>query len=515
MIKTALRCAAASDPGLVRRNNEDAFHADAERGIFLVVDGIGGQAAGEKAAEIAVNRIRTRLGRQTGTAEQRLREAITVANNEIVRTAQSHPEWKGMACVLTAMVLENGSAVVGHVGDSRLYKIHQGGVQKLTHDHSPVGEREDGGELTEQEAMRHPRRNEVFRDVGSEEHTPDDSDFIEILRVPFEADSALLLCSDGLSDQVPARDIRAAVEGHAGDPEAAVRELIDAANLAGGKDNVTVLVVEGEQFTAKASNPGGKQGGSRWVSRVALFFCGVLVAAAAGWFSRGWWQVQSPVAAEVTVPRVLAVGSGAPFMTIQQAMEAAHSGDTIEVQGGEYREQVRLKSGVALRSQVPREAILRAAAIGGGPAILAEDVKHAQVSGFRILGSPQMPIPQGMLLVNSEVEIEDTEVAGAGVGIEIRGAASPVLRANAVRDSSGEGILISGPSAPWLSHNSLLRNGRAGVTAHDGARPSLVGNVFEKNPLELAADADLNAVREMNFFLDEKGEKPVRGQHKK
>ena len=196
-------------------------------------------------------------------------------------------------------------------------------------------------------------------------------------------------------------------------------------------------------------------------------------------------------------------------------MEAAHSGDTIEVQGGEYREQVRLKSGVALRSQVPREAILRAAAIGGGPAILAEDVKHAQVSGFRILAGPQMPIPQGILLVNSEVEIEDTEVAGAGVGIEIRGAASPVLRANAVRDSSGEGILISGPSAPWLSHNSLLRNGRAGLAAHYGARPSLVGNVFEKNVLELAADADLKAVREMNFFLDEKVEKPARGQHKK
>ncbi len=125
-----------------------------------------------------------------------------MANNEILRAAQSNPEWDGMACVLTVAVLENGSAVVGHVGDSRLYQIRRGEIRKITHDHSPVGEREDSGEISEAEAMRHPRRNEVFRDVGSEEHAPDDPDFIEMQRIPFEPDSALLLCSDGLSDQV-------------------------------------------------------------------------------------------------------------------------------------------------------------------------------------------------------------------------------------------------------------------------------------------------------------------------
>ena len=252
MVKTGLRYAGSSDPGRVRRNNEDKLYLDAERGIFLVVDGIGGQAAGEKAAEIAVERLRARLERQTGTAEQRVREAIAMANNEILRAAQSNPEWAGMACVLTVAVLEDGSAVVGHVGDSRLYKIRAGAISKITHDHSPVGEREDSGELTEAEAMRHPRRNEVFRDVGSEQHAPDDADFIEVQRFPFEPDSALLLCSDGLSDQVTANDIRRTVERHARDPDRAARELIDAANRAGGKDNVTVLVIEGEQFTGPA-----------------------------------------------------------------------------------------------------------------------------------------------------------------------------------------------------------------------------------------------------------------------
>ena len=90
--KTKFRCAGDSHPGVVRQNNEDRLHFDPDRGIFLVVDGIGGQAAGEKAAEIAINRVRARLERQTGTAEERIREAITVANNEIFRLAGTNPE---------------------------------------------------------------------------------------------------------------------------------------------------------------------------------------------------------------------------------------------------------------------------------------------------------------------------------------------------------------------------------------------------------------------------------------
>src|SRR3954469_22070063 len=99
--KSILRCAGASDPGRVRGNNEDAYWIDADRGIFLVVDGIGGHAAGEKAAAIAVERVRARLERATGDLEQRIREAITLANNETLRAASANAEWKGMACVLT------------------------------------------------------------------------------------------------------------------------------------------------------------------------------------------------------------------------------------------------------------------------------------------------------------------------------------------------------------------------------------------------------------------------------
>jgi len=98
--------------------------------------------------------------------------------------------------------------------------------------------------------MRHPRRNEVFRDVGSTAHEPDDEGFIEVERVAFHPDSAMLLCSDGLSDLVPSAAIRSTVMQHAGDPQQAVADLIVAANSAGGKDNVTVVLVEGERFAS-------------------------------------------------------------------------------------------------------------------------------------------------------------------------------------------------------------------------------------------------------------------------
>src|SRR5256885_16718017 len=98
MVKTSLKSAGASDMGRVRKNNEDAWFIDADRGIYLVVDGIGGHAAGEKAAEIAVERVRARLERQTGATEQRIREAIAIANNEIRRAAAGNPDWEGMAC---------------------------------------------------------------------------------------------------------------------------------------------------------------------------------------------------------------------------------------------------------------------------------------------------------------------------------------------------------------------------------------------------------------------------------
>src|SRR4029453_12992123 len=124
----------------------------------------------------------------------------------------------------------------------------------------PVGEREDAGEISELEAMNHPRRNEVYRDVGSEPHQPRDPEFVDVRAIPFETDAALLLCSDGLTDVVDSSTIQRVVTQWAGHPHQVVDALIEAANAAGGKDNVTVVYVEGELFAATGAGlPGSDQ----------------------------------------------------------------------------------------------------------------------------------------------------------------------------------------------------------------------------------------------------------------
>jgi serine/threonine protein phosphatase PrpC len=174
-------------------------------------------------------------------------------------------------------VIEDGRAVVGHVGDTRLYKLTRDGISKITRDHSPVGEREDARQLSELEAMRHPRRNEVYRDVGSESHDPSDPDFIDIYETPFEPDAALLLCSDGLTDAIASTKIRETVAGLAGQPERVVAALIDAANAAGGKDNITVVYVEGERFANTRRSPSAAK--PRRGARVGLISALVVVVA--------------------------------------------------------------------------------------------------------------------------------------------------------------------------------------------------------------------------------------------
>ena len=146
-----------------------------------------------------------------------MRRAIAAANNRIYEMARDADDLHGMACVLTLAVVDRASMVIGHVGDSRLYLIWNGSIRKLTSDHSPVGEGEDAGELTEEEAMLHPRRNEVFRDVGTRPHDAGDDGFIEIRRCHFKPDAAFLLCSDGLSDLLPSAAIRDIVERYDGD----------------------------------------------------------------------------------------------------------------------------------------------------------------------------------------------------------------------------------------------------------------------------------------------------------
>ena len=232
-----------SDQGRVRENNEDNFLCDNALGLYAVIDGMGGRAAGEVAAGIARDIIVKRMAWPTGSAEERLREAITLANNEIFRQGQQHPEWRGMGCVLTVALIEREKLTIGHVGDTRLYVLRQGKAVKITPDHSPIGLIEDGGLLAEVEAMRHPRRNEVSRDVGSEFHSPEDTGFVEVIERRVAPGESILLCSDGLTDLLTREEISRIEATHRADAVAVVEALIGAANEAGGRDNVTVVYV--------------------------------------------------------------------------------------------------------------------------------------------------------------------------------------------------------------------------------------------------------------------------------
>ena len=238
-----------SDMGRQRTNNEDAFVAEAldENTVLAVaIDGVGGYEGGEVAAAIAQKEIPEYLKKYNrGERLELLKQAVTQANNAIVKRRQTDTERANMSCVLTSAIIDTQRMVVDmvHVGDTRLYQFHHDQLRKLSHDHSLVGYREEIGDLTEEEAMHHPKRNEISRDVGSEWHEVEDRDFIEAEEFPLQANSIFLFCSDGLTDLVTSKQIVGILE-LPDSLEKKAQMLIDMANEAGGKDNITVVLVE-------------------------------------------------------------------------------------------------------------------------------------------------------------------------------------------------------------------------------------------------------------------------------
>ena len=505
-MKTAAtwRAGVASDPGLQRSNNEDRVFVDEAAGTFLVVDGVGGQAAGEKAAEIAVQIIPQELALAKGSIEERMRQAIAAANNQIFQLAQSNAEWRGMACVLTLAVAQGDRITVGHVGDSRLYLAWDGKLRKLTSDHSPVGEREDQGELTEEEAMKHPRRNEVFRDVGSRPRDAYDEDFIEIRNFPFRADAAFLLCSDGLSDTVSSSEISSIVETYDGNPESVTKQLVEAANLAGGKDNISVVFVAGHEFMGTESQVlrdarsrhaitrmrRNRTGWRVFVNRLLWLLSGALLGILIWNSPRRLVPRPNPVAATEPAHIPTIVDATDPLGIIK-AMGAAHTGDTIEVPPGQFSGPIQLRDGVNLVSEKVGEAVIhvdRAAAQDAGTAFIARGVRSGRLSGFRIEGDDAAPLSTGVLLDHATIEIDDLDISGArDCGIRIDGASGGVLRANFVHDNTGCGVWIGGESGPRLVGNRISENGmqpgalRPGIEIQLPASPVLENNIIRGN----------------------------------
>lgn len=237
-----------TDTGRMRDNNEDAFIAQPVLNnrylMACVIDGVGGYEGGEVAAATAKKAILDYFSVPSGDILTMMKEAVVAANDTIEEEKLHKPHLKNMACVLTLVVtdIEAHKLFYAHVGDTRLYLLRDETLVKLTNDHSFVGYLEDNGRISEQEAMQHPKRNEINKALGFGGKIEAASDYIEAGESPFLPSDLLLLCSDGLSDLVDSRGI-ASILSSAAPLEQKAEQLITEANNAGGKDNITVVLV--------------------------------------------------------------------------------------------------------------------------------------------------------------------------------------------------------------------------------------------------------------------------------
>jgi PPM family protein phosphatase len=230
-----------SHPGCRREDNEDFVGAYApaepdERGsLFVVCDGMGGHAAGEVASRLAVETlVESWVARTGGNAHQTLRSAVRSANS-MVFSASLDSATRGMGTTLTSLALVGGEAVVGHVGDSRCYRVRHGQCEQLTSDHSRVGEMLRMRLITPEQAKNHPARSQLSRSLGGEPAVQ-----VDIVRNPVAPKDGFVLCSDGVWDLVSMREIAHAT---AKGPVDGAEELIAMALDRGAPDNVTVVVV--------------------------------------------------------------------------------------------------------------------------------------------------------------------------------------------------------------------------------------------------------------------------------
>ena len=238
--------AGLTHPGLVRQDNQDNFHVapfgTQGQVLAVVADGVGAYYGGDEAARLAVTRLPLELARSGDTDGAAFMDAVIRTHNIIYEGRFANPAWLSMCCVWTAVLFDTEARQLhlGHLGDTRLYAFAGNRLIKLSHDHSYVGTLEEKGLVSEVQAMRHPRRNVIER-VAADFPLEQDSSYYQTATLPLAEGITYLLCSDGLTDMVTSAeliDILSAVEP----VQAKAQRLVDAANRAGGRDNVTVVL---------------------------------------------------------------------------------------------------------------------------------------------------------------------------------------------------------------------------------------------------------------------------------
>ena len=233
---SVIRTASLTDPGRRRRHNEDAFVC--EPPLFAIADGVGGAQAGELASRLATAVVgRTQAEGRTG--RELVVGLIEDANRSVYERASADESVSGMGTTMTVALAENDHVWIGHVGDSRAYLLRDGALEQLTEDHSLVAELVRSGRLTPDEAGSHPQRSVITRALGTDAEVA-----VDVMAVPTKPRDVFVLCSDGLSSMVGDTAIRDVLKQHGDDLGTAARVLVDAANAAGGEDNITVVLFE-------------------------------------------------------------------------------------------------------------------------------------------------------------------------------------------------------------------------------------------------------------------------------
>lgn len=235
----------ATDVGRARDNNEDSVAVDESVGLAVLADGMGGYNAGEVASNMLTSFIKSELGRWlkeagSGAESTDVRRAMDIcvdnANRAIFNASTSNPQYAGMGTTLVVAVFRDDRVLLGHVGDSRCYRLRAGKLQQVTRDHSLLQEQLDAGLITPEQAAFSSNKNLVTRAVGVE-----DSVLLETHQHDVLPGDVFLMCSDGLSDMLDDASIAQVLLAH-DSLETRGRALIDAANDAGGKDNISVIL---------------------------------------------------------------------------------------------------------------------------------------------------------------------------------------------------------------------------------------------------------------------------------
>ena len=270
-LDTVLEVATATDPGMVRSHNEDSLAAEPEIGLTVLADGMGGYNAGEVASGIAVAMLTTEMRRaledlQPHTVDENgelgairlIREHCAKANAAIYQTAKGQPQYSGMGTTLVVALFFDNRVAVGHIGDSRLYRLRDGVFEQITRDHSLLQEQIDSGMITKEQARYSQNKNLVTRAVGIDPEVE-----VEVHAYDVEPGDIYLLCSDGLSDMVADSDIEETVGALAANLPLAARQLVQLANDSGGRDNISVILVRVREGFAVPSG---------WLARLKAWF---------------------------------------------------------------------------------------------------------------------------------------------------------------------------------------------------------------------------------------------------